>query len=170
MTSAVANYAKIMYEKKISEEDLDETLSIYGQVPELQRALISPVVHLEEKERTIEKLFPQKMHAILKTMCKYGFIGHIEEVINAYKWYKNDKQDVLDVAMRYVTKPNEEQISILRNQLCKKYGKSDINLRMREDKSLIGGFVVRIDDEVFDYSLERQIRKMRERLENAEVK
>ena len=48
--------------------------------------------------------------------------------------------------------------------LANKYGKQTVELSMVEDKSLIGGFVLRVGDKEEDYSMKGRLDRLEKRL------
>ena len=77
------------------------------------------------------------------------------------------------VTLSYVTPPTEEQLEGIRNFVIKKYSgeeysPEDILFETEEDASLVGGFVIRAGNEVYDWSLSGRIRQFRDKVEQAE--
>ena len=60
--------------------------------------------------------------------------------------------------------PKKEQLDGMKNFLCKKYHTKDVQIKQIEDKSLIGGFCIRVEDEEIDYSLKGKINALQQKL------
>ena len=119
---------------------------------------------MEEKERLVDKVFPQELRSIIKVMARHRSIYHMPVFFKIYRRYRNAQMDVLDARLVCVNKPTDEQIEGLKARLAAKYNKSTVNLNIKIDPIIIGGFVVKVGDEEFDYSLARQIENMKDKL------
>ena len=63
-----------------------------------------------------------------------------------------------------MTKPDEEQTARIKEYLKKKYQAEQVELKLEEDASLIGGFVLKVHDMVLDRSLRGKLEKMKQNL------
>ena len=68
--------------------------------------------------------------------------------------------------LSYVTEPTREQLEGIKSFLNKKY--KDINIEMREDPSLGGGFVIQAGNDVYDWSLKGRIKQFEDKIEKIE--
>ena len=164
MTQTAAKYARALWEVNLPDEAIDQMMEQYHQAPELQHVLENPVIHAEEKYAVIDRIFPEQVRGFLKVLCKYGDMEYLEETIRAYKLYENKHKHVLNAELRYVTPPDEKQLAGIKGFLCKQYHAQDVDLCMKEDASLIGGFILLADGQEYDWSLKGRIQKMKEKL------
>ena len=145
MTETSINYAKALYELSVPEEAVLETEKIFRGTPQLKGALENPLVSLKEKEHVIDRVFPQEMKNFLKVTCKYQKISSIYDILEAYGNYSRKQKGILKAVLTYVTKP-------------------EVILTLREDKSLIGGFILSAGDKEFDWSLRGRYNNLRQKL------
>lgn len=164
MTQTAAKYARVLWELKIPEDAIEETLRIYRSEPELKRVLESPAVYIEEKHAVVEKVFPKEMQGFLKICCDYCNMEYLEETIEAYRVYANEHNHILNAQLRYVTPPDEKQIEGIREFLLDRYHADGVDLKMIRDESLIGGFILSADGQEYDWSLSGRISEMKEQL------
>ena len=157
MTETSINYAKALYELSVPEEAVSETEKIFRGTPQLKGALENPLVSLKEKEHVIDRVFPQEMRNFLKVTCKYQKIGSIYEILEAYGDYSRKQKGVLKAVLTYVTKPEEAQKEKMEDFLRREFG-------AREDKSLIGGFILSAGDKEYDWSLRGRYNNLRQKL------
>ena len=150
MTETSINYAKALYELSVPEEAVLETEKIFRSTPQLKGALENPLVSLKEKEHVIDRVFPQEMKNFLKVTCKYQKISSI--------------YDILEAVLTYVTKPEEAQKEKMEDFLRREFGAKEVILTLREDKSLIGGFILSAGDKEFDWSLRGRYNNLRQKL------
>ena len=136
MTETSINYAKALYELSVPEEAVSETEKIFRSTPQLKGALENPLVSLKEKEHVIDRVFPQEMKNFLKVTCKYQKISSIYDILEAYGDYSRKQKGILKAVL----------------------------LTLREDKSLIGGFILSAGDKEFDWSLRGRYNNLRQKL------
>ena len=74
------------------------------------------------------------------------------------------KNKILAGTLTYVTKPQEAQISRIREYLKKEYQAEDVILELKEDASLIGGFILKVGSRVMDRSLKGKLEMMTQNL------
>ena len=58
----------------------------------------------------------------------------------------------------------KEQLEGIEAFLNKKYGAKAVAFTLKEEKSLVGGFVLRVKDQEFDYSLKGRINALQQKL------
>ena len=164
MTETSINYAKALYELSVPEEAVLETEKIFRSTPQLKGTLENPLVSLKEKEHVIDRVFPQEMKNFLKVTCKYQKIGSIDEILEAYGAYSRKQKGILKAVLTYVTKPEEAQKEKMEDFLRREFGAKEVILTLREDKSLIGGFILSAGDKEFDWSLRGRYNNLRQKL------
>ena len=143
MTETARTYAIVLYELGIPEDMVREAVKLLKENPELPEVLNSPVVPLKSKHAVIEKVFREPefsalMVRFLKKACDAGCIG-----------------------LHYVTMPGAAQITGMKQFLCRKYKKKDVNIRLVNQPDLVGGFVLKAGDTEYDYSLKGQLVRLR---------
>ena len=104
------------------------------------------------------------MKNFLKVTCKYQKIGSIYEILEAYGDYSRKQKGVLKAVLTYVTKPEEAQKEKMEDFLRREFGAKEVILTLREDKSLIGGFILSAGDKEFDWSLRGRYNNLRQKL------
>ena len=164
MTETSINYAKALYELSVPEEAVLETEKIFEGTPQLKGVLENPLVSLKEKEHVIDRVFPQEMKNFLKITCKYQKISSIEEILEAYGDYSRKQKGILKAVLTYVTKPEEAQKEKMEDFLRREFGAKEVILTLKEDKSLIGGFILSAGDKENDWSLRGRYMKLRQKL------
>lgn len=164
MTETSINYAKALYELSVPEEAVLETEKIFRGTPQLKGALENPLVSLKEKEHVIDRVFPQEMKNFLKVTCKYQKISSIYDILEAYGNYSRKQKGILKAVLTYVTKPEEAQKEKMEDFLRREFGAKEVILTLREDKSLIGGFILSAGDKEYDWSLRGRYNNLRQKL------
>ena len=164
MMQAAINYGQVLYELSIPEPVIEAAALALKTVPELKRALNSPVVAKSSKHRGIDRVFPAEIRSFLKVLVDRRDIGLADEVFEAWRSYVCKQNGILEASMYYVTQPEEEQLREIKQTLMKKYRKNDIRLRLIEDPGLIGGFIIRVGDVETDWSLKGRLKQLEQKI------
>jgi F-type H+-transporting ATPase subunit delta len=165
-------YAKALFEaaqesKQIEqiEEDLIFVKETIEKSDDFSRFLISPVIQSAEKRKIFAQLFEQKLQKLalefLNLLLDKGREKMLPDIILNFLRLIDDSRGVLRGQLFTAHNFSETQIQSLKKRLDKITGKKVI-LAEQVDPSLIGGFVVRLDDTVIDTSIKNQLVKMRE--------
>ncbi|WP_143322345.1 ATP synthase F1 subunit delta [Clostridium sp. HBUAS56010] len=164
MMQAAINYGRVLYELSISKTAIEETALVLDTVPELNRALSSPVIAKSSKYRVIERVFPKEMRTFLKVVADRRDMDIVGDIFEAWRGFTAEQEGVLQASLYYVTKPEEEQLKEIKAMLCRKYDKKTVELRLIEDPGLIGGFIIRVGDVETDWSLKGRLRQLEQNI------
>ena len=52
----------------------------------------------------------------------------------------------------------------MKKYLCRRYRKNDVTFDIREDASLLGGFILKAGDFEYDYSLDGRLKRLQHKL------
>ena len=164
MMQAAINYGQVLYELSIPETVIEEAALALKTVPELKRALNSPVVAKSSKHRVIDRVFPAEIRSFIKVLVDRRDIGLADEIFEAWRSRVCEQNGILEASMYYVTQPEEEQLREIKQTLMKKCRKNDIRLRLIEDPGLIGGFIIRVGDVETDWSLKGRLKQLEQKI------
>lgn len=164
MAHTANRYAVTLYELSVSPEIIEDTAQTVASVPEVLKVLASPLTAMDKKEAVINRLFPKEMAAFLKVVCKKGRAAWLPEIFEAYRVYTASLKKELKAELFYVTPPTKEQLDGMKNFLKKKYKMSDVTVEMKEDKTLLGGFLLAAAGEEYDYSLRGRFAQLEQQL------
>jgi len=164
MTQTAINYAKVLYELGISKKVIYDAQDILSSTPELKDVLTNPIVSKQKKHNIIEKVFPMEIQNFFMVLCDYQSMEVIDQIFVAYKNYYNEENGILEAKLIYVTVPNEEQLSKIKEILMKKHHKNQVELSLVEDPSIIGGFIIKTDNFETDWSIRGRLNQLQRRL------
>lgn len=160
MNQKAINYAKAIFELNIPESDLMETREILEENPELMEALYSPAVRAESKHNIIDKIFPKTVLNFLKVLTDNGSIKLLFDICEYYSVLKDESDNRMSAELIFCDPPNDKQIELIKEKLLKQYGKSEIDLTLTCDKSLIGGFIIKTADNEIDRSIKGRLTEL----------
>ncbi len=161
MTNLPENYARVLFDLKIEEDQVREARGLLMESDELREALVSPIITKADKRRVIDKLFPEAMRNFMKVMSDNGDVGIVKDMFGAYDALIRERDGVVYATFTYVTAPDEAQVEKLKKKIAKDHGKQKVELHLVEDRSLIGGFVLTVEDRVLDRSVKTSITRLR---------
>lgn len=160
MIDLSVNYARVLFDMNVAETDIAECKALM-ESPELLEAMISPLVRKSEKHKVIEKLFPQSVWNFFKVMSDNGDVSCAVDMFKAYDALIRERESTIEATFTYVTRPEDAQIEQLKKKIAAEYGKSAVKLELKEDPSLIGGFVLKVGEAILDQSVRTSMAKLK---------
>jgi len=152
MLQKVSDYAQQLYRMRVPKSEIEETSRIFDVLPETASQLSDPTVSLEKRLSIIDSIFPTEVRTVLKALCQDGIVSEWKNVAEEYLRVSREESTKLKVHLRYVTKPVEEQLVRIRNFVYDKYHTHNIEMELKEDDSLGGGFVLEVGHDQYDWS------------------
>ncbi len=144
--------------------NIDFIIQCIHELPELQIILKSPVIKISEKTEMFRLAFAPHIHPLTLTFLNLILINKREEFLDAicrHVIYLYNKKMNIKPGLLITTKPldihiKEKIISVIAKKLNAK-----IELQEKYDGKLLGGFLLRIDDQQIDASIASQIAKIK---------
>ncbi len=135
--------------------------------------LESPVVKISNKTKAIKSIFEGKINIlslnflVLITENKRGrcIPGIFRDLEDLYRKEEGIKTAVLTSAY-----PMDDSIIVHVRQILETEFHSKVELSQKVNPDLIGGFVLRVDDKQYDASISTQLKGIREKLLQTELK
>ena len=152
MLQKVSDYAQQLYKMHVPNSEIEETSRIFEVLPETASQLSDPTVPLENRLAIIDSIFPTEVRDILKVLCQNGLLSSWMDIADEYQRISEEESTKLSVRLRYVTKPEEEQLKRIRTFVYNKYHTRNIEMRLEEDASLGGGFILEVGNDQYDWS------------------
>ncbi len=166
-------YAKAIFQYASGRKELEkweEILSFFAQVSkmsDIHKVLTNPSLSESTKLDLILELGKFKGNVAVENFIKelsyqkrLDLFGAIYDV---YLLYKNEYESKMNVEVLSALPMSDEQVSKLQKALETKYQKK-IDIKVKEDASLIGGFVIGFGDELIDSSIKGRLTKLSETL------
>lgn len=162
-------YAKAIFDlavetSKLEEVKTDLELIRSVQHKDLQLMLMSPVIKSEKKSAIFEAVFSKHIQPLTNSFFKLifskgravAFNEIIFAFISKYRTLKGIKLVELTTAQE-VSKEIQEKVSVVLAGHKNFIGKR-IELTSKVDPSIIGGFIVQVEDQLFDASIRHDLR------------
>ena len=107
----------------------------------------------------------QEEQSLVRLLAENGRLQIVSEIARRYESLKNRERGVLDVDVTTAFPLDEAQQQSIAAVLKSKLGR-DIRITSSEEPALIGGVVIRAGDLVIDSSVQGQLTKLANELEN----
>lgn len=132
--------------------------------PQLELALASPRISLEQKEAMLDRIFNGRIdrHLLnfLKILCRRGRIDSLRAIQVTATILREEQLGKQRVNVASAQALNDEQRAQIQQRLRDAYGMDAILLEV-VDESLLGGIVLRIGDKVLDGSVLGKLESIR---------
>lgn len=162
MTQTVIDYAKEMKRLSVSPEDVKQTVELLEALPQVKVDFENPTVELEKKIHLIEMIFPKQIRDFLELLCDHHDFNLFSEIVEAYneELRKVENNPNLAVQISYVVPPTEEQLNKMKEFLKEKCHADALDVTLKEDKNLLGGFIIRAGNEEYDWSMRGRLQQI----------
>jgi len=174
-TKSAIRYAKALLELSIENSNLDEVSSDMRRIVESSNEtndfkvfLSSPVIKSDKKIEVLkvlfvgfEKLTSSFIDLITKNKREYLLV----EIAEAYLYLLKKHQQIVPVSITSARKLEKETLNQILDKM-KSHVEGDFEVTEEVDESLIGGFIVRMDDKQIDASVLTQLNRMKQELAN----
>jgi len=138
-------------------------MDTYHKSPDLPMLLMSPIIQTRDKKQVLQSTFKSAVHKLtfdfLMLLLEKNREENLPEVISYFMKFLDESRGILRGELISAHPFSSEQKSALISQLEKQTGKK-ILIDEQLDTSLIGGFMVRMEDTVIDNSIKNQLQKM----------
>lgn len=171
-----ARYARAFFslalEKGKSEErrrELERIAQASDDVPVMLRGLTDPYVDSTKKVRALEEIaLSLKLSAetvcLLKLLVEKGRISLLTRVVDAYRALAEKHAGIaalqVTVADAALAEETVQKIQQIMQTFLGKRTRPEIAI----DRSLLGGYIVRLDDVVYDSSVKGRLERMKQEL------
>ena len=167
-------YARALYEAALEQEaldpitaDMDKLRELIEQSQELTQLVQSPVLSPQFKDEAFQQLFADVMHPLTINFFKLLALKQRERYLSAIIEVFSEIVD--EAAGRLVAKVTTavpitpQQAERLTAQLSAYSGKQ-VRLETTTDAQIQGGFIVQLNDTVFDASVASQLQRLKQQL------
>ena len=171
MSNVSVEYAQALFMLAAENNCLDEYKEKLGVIrdavaesPEILDVLDSPAILLSERLLLVDRIFgeenPEYIVSFIKLLCENRLAKNTEKVIDEFFELARAAENRVTATVYYVEPLTDEQKAALVEKLTRVSGKS-VDAHYVEDKSLIGGIKVVLDDKLLDGSISGKLSKIK---------
>lgn len=166
-----ARYASSLLESSIEKNlldtvsnDVDFITSVFSVNPNLRNVIQNPVIKSELKSSILEEIFKNKIHHesmnFLLFIIKKRREDLLYNILEKFKELRDQKLGYLNVSVISAFEFSESQKVELKNRLQSIFNKQ-LRMTYSIDENIIGGFIVKAGDTVFNASIKHQLELLR---------
>ena len=168
MTQAAIDYATSLRKTETPKELLQQVKDVLEAVPQVRSEFEDPTVSIEKKHLIIDRIFPKEIRDFLKILCDNMDFVLFDEICTAYdELGRKPEAKENQAQLIYVTAPTDKQLEGIKAFLAKEFHNPDMELTLKEDKSIKSGFVLRVGTREFDWSEKGRIEQLENRIAKA---
>ena len=164
-------YAEAFLQVAESRKEVDEAvdqakavLALWHQSSALRDAMASPVLEVEAKKSALQKLFADQVTPsflnMLKLLADRQRIGVLDAVLDRTLELYREQRNIALATVTSAAELSEEQQAELQKKVQAVAGTDKLEITLKVDPELIGGFVVSLGSKVIDASLAGQVRRL----------
>ncbi|NJD23553.1 MAG: ATP synthase F1 subunit delta [Melioribacter sp.] len=156
-------------EKKIFKKVSDDAELIFNTLnysKELRSVLKSPVVKSNDKKSLLQKIFEKKINPETASFINFVVEKNREDILfDIFKEFialADKKNGIVKAKVVSASDLNDGLRQRMTDDLSRKTNKK-VYANYNVDKNLIGGFIIRIEDTVYDASVKHQLNLLRKK-------
>lgn len=147
-------------------EDFKNIESLIQKSRDFLLFLRSPIINTEKKKKVIISIFKDKVdeltYKFLLLLVAKNRESLLPSIVKNFWQLLDKKNGIVNVELTTVVTPSDEQIEGIKKRL-EAITKSKVRLHLKSDFSLIGGFIIKLEDTVFDASVLQQFENLRKK-------
>ena len=124
---------------------------------------IARTIYLLSKDKSGSSL-SSLLHNVVKFLARKRLLSKSENILSSLKKIIDHESGVMVAKVATSDKLSEEVKKHLIHSLKERYHAHEVHLVETQDKKLLGGFKIEVDDEIIDLSLKNKIGKLKEYL------
>ena len=166
-------YSKALFQSALEKDILDRInqdmvlIRDICTVPEVRELLSNPVIRPAKKSETLSRIFGKDIHplslSLVELVVKNGRERYLPSIARVFvhetKKHRGITESVLTTAVK-IDPELKKQVSGMIEKLLD----TKVDLKENIDESIIGGFILRVEDNYVDASIRNKLRKIRSEL------
>lgn len=175
VNTIATRYAKSLLDLSIEQNTLDV---VHGDVVGLDKALEnrdlqllikSPIVNTSKKKEVMAALFGGKLSetvmAFINIIISKGRETAMPQIVKSFLVQYRDLKKVSQATLITAEKLDDETFEAIRKKLLdSNFTKEQVELTTEIDPTIIGGYIVKIGDKLYDASVAHQLKRLRKEL------
>jgi len=164
-------YAEAFLQVAESRNEVDEIVSqsksildIWDKSSDFRDSMSSPILEIETKKSIIEKIFANEVTPsflnLLKLLADRQRIGILNSVLERFLELYREQRKIALATVTSATDLNDDQQAEIMKTVQSVAGTDNLELNLKVDPELIGGFVINVGSKVIDASLSGQVRRL----------
>ena len=176
MSAFAARYARafagVVLDAKLNptevEQQLKDFAATFAGSKDLREVLLNPSIPVARKVSILDTVNRRvgcgpKVRNFLAVLISHERLAALSEIIEEYRLEMNRRLSISDAEVVTARPLQDQERTTLEDEVAELAG-TRVNATFRQDKSLIGGVIVRIGSTIYDGSVRGRLDRLRERL------
>lgn len=164
MTVTAINYAKALFESKISKEAVQNAYKLIKENPQLIEVFNNPAVKKEQKINAMKRIFDKSVWGFIALLINNEKFNILSSIMKHYRELSTQEAHALRAKVFCVFEPDDTRKQKIADFIKKKYNVESVSVKYFKDETLIGGFIIMIGDNIYDMSYKNKLKALKERL------
>lgn len=162
-TSAIT-YAKSLFEADNNAlSDLNTVLDAINSSKDFELTMLNPSISLQTKYEIIDEIFKKELNEkvlnFIKILVEKNRFNEFNQIIQAYSNELDNMNNIKRVEVVSAVELSDEQKQKTIEKLQMRLNK-EVKVKWILDTNIIGGLVIKIDDDIIDTSLKNKLDKL----------
>lgn len=162
-TSAIT-YAKSLFEADNNAlSDLNTVLDVINSSKEFELTMLNPSISLQTKYEIIDEIFKKELNEkvlnFIKILVEKNRFNEFNQIIQAYSDELDNMNNIKRVEVVSAVELSDSQKQKTIEKLQMRLNK-EVKVNWALDTNIIGGLVIKIDDDIIDTSLKNKLDKL----------
>jgi F-type H+-transporting ATPase subunit delta len=150
------------------ERQLEDFAATFAGSKDLRELLLNPSISAQKRVAILDKINGRvgcgpQVRNFLAVLIGHERLGALAEILEEYRQEMNRRLSISDAEVVTARPLEDQERAKLEGQVSALAG-NRVNATFREDKSLIGGAIVRIGSTIYDGSVRGRLERLKERL------
>jgi len=145
-------------------EQSKSILKLWNESPDFRNAMASPVLEIDSKKKALEKIFADDLSksfiSFLKLLADRQRIAFLNSVLERLLELYREQRNIALATVTSASPLDEDQQAEILKQVQNVAQTDNLELNLKVDPDLIGGFIVNVGSKVIDASLSGQVRRL----------
>ncbi len=174
-SKAAKRYAKALFELaneknelQTIHSDLSMIFNAIQQSPDLQKALSNPTINTSKKSEIVNKIFASKVSPLtvnlLHTLASNDRLNILGDIYKAFDNFYKKQKGIINATVTTAVPLNDKLEQQIYQKIKDLTGSKEIDLLKIIDPSILGGFVLNVEDLRYDASIKGKLAKIKSKL------
>ncbi|MGB0884955.1 MAG: ATP synthase F1 subunit delta [Chitinophagales bacterium] len=171
-----SRYASSIFQLASESNKIEEVLtdikliaaSISGS-NDLKSLLKSPIIKADDKNSILNKIFSGKVNELtskfLSLLISKGRESYLAEICVSFIEEYNATNKIADITLITAIEATDKIVAEVTSLLTKSGNFSNVVIKKEVDPSIIGGFILKMDDQLLDNSVQRKLQIVKKELQ-----
>lgn len=175
VTKLANRYAKSILDEAIHTNVLDGTVEnlksiqeAYNQSSELRDLLKSPLVKGDAKLKVLIEIFGNKVNTLVKNFLALIVDNkreaYLSQIIAEFMEQYNKLKEISELSITTAVQLKQEELVAIATKVKESLNLKNVKVNVNINPAIVGGFIVKLGDRVYDASISNKFRELRKEL------